>query len=59
MTKTVDMPASHDIVAASRAIRKRWNQRERHRRREMAARKQQALLDLLAPSASPTAAHVA
>jgi hypothetical protein len=59
MTKTLVIPASRDIMAARQAICKSWSERERHRRRKMAARKQQTLLNLLASSVPSTAARVA
>ena len=59
MTKTMHMAASRGVTTARRAICKTWSERERLRRRKMAARKQQALLNLLAPSAPSTVARVA
>ena len=59
MTKTMDMPTRRDIMAGRRVICKEWSERERHQRRKMAARKQQALLNLLASSAPSITARVA
>ena len=59
MTITMHIAASRGVTTARCAICKAWSERERLRRRKMAARKQLALFNLLAPSAPSTTARVA
>lgn len=59
MTKTLEMPSRRDILVARQAIYETWSERERHRRRKMAARKQQVMLNLLAFGTPPIVARVA
>ena len=59
MVKNISEPSTLNILVDCRAIRKAWSEREQHRRQDLAARKQMALVNLLFRNARSTPAHVA